>query len=110
MIDFGFAIHEDYTIDFDKSDMILANEVLKNEPSLHKCMQCGGCSGTCSAGAFTDFSFRKLNLLLRRGDVDDVRKAIEKCMLCGKCQLVCPRGVNTRNVILQIKRALTNLN
>jgi heterodisulfide reductase subunit C len=27
-------------------------------------------------------------------------------MLCGKCQLACPRGVNTRNVILTIQRAL----
>lgn len=110
MIDFGFTIHDDYTIDLDKADMTLANEVLLHEPSLHKCMQCGGCSGSCTAAAFTDYNFRKLHLLLRRGDINSVRSAIEKCMLCGKCQLVCPRGVNTRNVILQIKRALTKLN
>jgi heterodisulfide reductase subunit C len=25
-------------------------------------------------------------------------------MLCGKCTLACPRNVNTRNVILQIRK------
>jgi heterodisulfide reductase subunit C len=110
MNDFGFTIHKDLTLDLDKSDMSLAREVLMNEPSLHKCIQCGGCSGTCSAGAFTDFNFRKLHLMMRRGNVAFVKRAIKKCMLCGKCQLVCPRGVNTRNAILQIKLALTKLN
>ena len=27
-------------------------------------------------------------------------------MLCGKCRLVCPRGINTRGVVLLIKRKL----
>ena len=30
-------------------------------------------------------------------------------MLCGKCQLVCPRGVNTRNVILLIKKGISQI-
>jgi heterodisulfide reductase subunit C len=110
MNNFGFTIHRDATCDFDRSDLRLAKEVLTKEPSLHKCIQCGGCSGTCSAGAFTDFSLRKLHLMMRRGKIGYVRKAIENCMLCGKCMLVCPRGVNTRNVILQIRIALTKLN
>jgi heterodisulfide reductase subunit C len=110
MIDFGFKIHHDATLDLNKSDMSIAREVLANEPSLYKCIQCGSCTGTCSAGAFTDYNFRKIQLLMRRGEVSSLKKEIEKCMLCGKCQLVCPRGVNTRNVILQIKLALTNSN
>jgi heterodisulfide reductase subunit C len=110
MTDFGFNIHEDATLDLTRADLSIANEVLAEEPSLHKCIQCGGCSGTCSAAAFTDFNFRKLHLMLRRGNIGYVKNAIGKCMLCGKCLLVCPRGVNTRNVILQIKLALTKLN
>ncbi len=110
MINFGFEIHNDSTIDLNKGRLDIAHEVLKNEPSLHKCIQCGSCSSTCSAAAFTDYNFRKMQLLMRRGEITALKKAIEKCMLCGKCQLVCPRGVNTRNVILQIKLALTNLN
>jgi heterodisulfide reductase subunit C len=110
MIDFGFNIQKDTSLDLNRSDLRIAREVLENEPSLHKCIQCGSCTGTCSAAAFTDYNFRKIQLLMRRGEVSSLKKAIEKCMLCGKCQLVCPRGVNTRNVILQIKLALTNLN
>ncbi len=110
MIDFGFEILKDSTIDLTRANMDIAHEVLANEPSLHKCIQCGSCAGTCSAAAFTIYNFRKLHLLMRRGEITALRKAIEKCMLCGKCQLVCPRGVNTRNVILQIKLALTNPN
>jgi heterodisulfide reductase subunit C len=30
-------------------------------------------------------------------------------MFCGKCQLVCPRGVNLRNVILTLNRAIEQL-
>ncbi|HAD56734.1 MAG TPA: (4Fe-4S)-binding protein, partial [Alistipes sp.] len=26
--------------------------------------------------------------------------------LCGKCRLVCPRGINTRAVVMKIKREL----
>jgi heterodisulfide reductase subunit C len=110
MTDFGFVIHKDSTLDLDRSNMSIAREVLEKEPSLHKCIQCGSCTGTCSTEAFTDYNFRKIHLLLRRGEVTMLKNAIEKCMLCGKCQLVCPRGVNTRNVILQIKLAITNLN
>ncbi len=110
MIDFGFTIHKDNTLDMNKSDMHIAREVLENEPSLHKCIQCGSCTAACSAGAFTDYNFRKIQLLMRRGNVSNLKEAVDRCMLCGKCQLVCPRGVNTRNVILQIKLALTNLN
>jgi heterodisulfide reductase subunit C len=109
-MDFGFTIHSDASSDLNRSDMRITRKVLENEPSLHKCIQCGSCTGTCSAGAFTEYNFRKTQLLMRRGDIKALKNAIQKCMLCGKCQLVCPRGVNTRNVILQIKLALTNLN
>ena len=31
---------------------------------------------------------------------------LSKCMLCGKCRLVCPRGINTREIVLTIKKHL----
>ncbi|MBQ3174194.1 MAG: 4Fe-4S binding protein, partial [Alistipes sp.] len=34
---------------------------------------------------------------------------LNKCMLCGKCRLVCPRGINTRAMIMLIKRKLGDL-
>jgi heterodisulfide reductase subunit C len=36
----------------------------------------------------------------------EIESEIKKCMLCGKCYLACPRGVNTRNVIIQINKAI----
>jgi len=38
--------------------------------------------------------------------VSEIKEEMEKCMFCGKCQLLCPRGVKTRNVILNVKKAL----
>jgi heterodisulfide reductase subunit C len=110
MNDFGYTISKDNTIDFEKSDRSLAEIVLGKEPSLYKCIQCGSCTGACTAGAFTDYNFRKMQLLMRRGEVKMLQQAVDKCMFCGKCQLICPRGINTRNVIRQIRLALIKLN
>jgi heterodisulfide reductase subunit C len=107
---FGFTISRDNTIDYDRNDRSIADAVFSSEPTLYRCIQCGSCAGTCTAGSFTDYNFRRMHLLMRRGEVQNLRAAVEKCVLCGKCQLVCPRGVNTRNVIRQIRIALDKLN
>ena len=70
------------------------------------CIGCGGCTATCTAGNLTDFNFRKLHTLVRRGEYQGVYEQMNKCMLCGKCRLVCPRGINTRAVVMLIKRKL----
>jgi heterodisulfide reductase subunit B len=106
MKEFGFSITKDRQIDYDQNDQRLLNFVLENEPSFIVCISCGGCTATCSAGNLIDFNIRKLNILLRRGETEDLEREINKCMLCGKCMLVCPRGINTRNVILKIKEAI----
>ncbi len=110
MNDFGYNIIRDNSINYDLNDRSVADYVLEHEPTLHRCIQCGSCSGTCSAASFTDYNFRKLHLLLKRGENSILLQELSKCMLCGKCQLVCPRGVNTRNVIRLMKVALTKTN
>lgn len=107
--DFGFTVTEGRQIDLDKKDKRLAQFILDNEPSYAWCIGCGGCTSTCSTGNFTDFNIRKMNFLIKRGETELVKDQINACMLCGKCTLVCPRGVNTRNVILQIKNGLTKI-
>lgn len=102
---FGFGLTKGRQIDYDANDKKLCRFVVENEPSLLLCIGCGGCSATCTAAGFTDFNFRKLHHLLRRGEVFNLEKSMKNCMLCGKCKLVCPRGVNTRNVIFSLKRA-----
>lgn len=106
MTNFGYSISSDRQIDYDRNDHRLSRYLEEHEPSFKICMACGTCTATCSAGLFTDFSLREMIGNIKRGEIRRVRTEVEKCMLCGKCQLACPRGVNTRNVILTIQRAL----
>lgn len=106
MIDFGYNLNKDRQIDYDSNDRKVALFVKKNEPSFSICIACGTCTATCSAGQFTDFNFRKLMILVKRGETQKLKNEINKCMLCGKCFLACPRNVNTRNIILNIKKAV----
>jgi len=102
---FGYTISKIRQIDYDSNDKSIAEYILKMEPSFSLCIECGGCSATCTAGNYTSFSLREVHILIKRGENSQVRQIIRKCMLCGKCTLVCPRGVNTRNVITLAKKA-----
>jgi heterodisulfide reductase subunit C len=106
MANWGYSINKDNQIDFDKNSREYYYAVLKSEPSFAACIACGSCAGTCSAANFTDFSLRKINILISRGETKGLQSELQKCMLCGKCTLVCPRGVNTRNVILSLRTAI----
>ncbi len=103
---FGYTITRDRQIDYDANKHDISKIVAAAEPSLNLCISCGTCSATCSAALFTDFSLRHVILLLRRGETSGLAKEVAKCMLCGKCQLVCPRNVSTRNLIIQISKAV----
>ena len=105
MPNFGFNITKGRQIDYDNNDLSLYHFITEREPSFQLCIGCGGCTATCSAGNFTTFHFRKMHHLIKRGETDQLEEKIAGCMFCGKCKLVCPRGVNTRNVIILIKRA-----
>ena len=105
-MNWGFTIQKDNQIDFDSNNRSVYEDILKAEPSFVTCISCGSCAGTCSAGNFTDFSLRKIHVLVSRGEIKNLKAELDKCMLCGKCTLVCPRGVNTRNVLLNLKRLL----
>ncbi|MGB8489701.1 MAG: 4Fe-4S dicluster domain-containing protein [Bacteroidales bacterium] len=102
---FGFTLSRARVIDYDSNDRRVVEYILEREPSLRLCIECGGCSATCTAGNFTNFSLREILILLKRGENETVKNRINKCMLCGKCLMVCPRGVNTRNVIFIAKEA-----
>lgn len=96
---FGFTISKGRQIEYDSNDRSIAEFIYEKEPTFRLCIECGGCAATCTTANFTKFSLRELNILLKRGENEQVEKNIRKCMLCGKCSLVCPRGVNTRNVV-----------
>jgi heterodisulfide reductase subunit C len=102
---FGFTLSKPRVIEFDSNDRSIAEFIIEKEPSLKLCIECGGCSATCTTGNYTHFSLREIHILLKRGENELVKNKIRHCMLCGKCSLVCPRGVNTRNVIFLARQA-----
>lgn len=110
MINFGYTINRSTRIDYDKNSHAVADYVLEHEPSFACCIGCGCCTASCSAGQFTAFSLRKVQLLVHRGELARLEQETEKCMLCGKCQMVCPRGVSTRNVVMTIHKAVALYN
>lgn len=101
-MDFGFKISPSSTIDLDKVDLSLYDQLVRMEPDIRKCMACGSCSATCMASGYSGMSVRKVILNLQRGK--DVTRMLSNCMLCGKCSMVCPRGINTRHLILSLCR------
>jgi len=102
---FGFSLHKARVINYDSNDRSIVDYIIEREPSLKLCIECGCCSATCTTGNFTAFSLREINILLKRGENEEVKNKIKQCMLCGKCVLLCPRGVNTRNVVFLAKQA-----
>ena len=105
-MDFGFTITKPRVIVFDGNNLSRAEKLQALEPVLRACIGCGNCTATCTAGGITSFNIRKLQTMFRRGEYDTLRTEIDKCMLCGKCRMVCPRGINTRKVIVNLKRLL----
>jgi len=99
-MDFGFKINPSSVIDVDKVDRHMYYRLAKLEPTVKTCIGCGSCTATCTAGALSGMSMRKVLLALERGM--DVENMLSCCMLCGKCTMVCPRGINTRGAILNL--------
>ena len=110
MIDFGYHISYDNQIDYDNNNKSVAAYIRSKEPTFDLCISCGTCAATCSAANKTDFSLRKIIILIKRGEIAGLEEEIKKCMFCGKCQLVCQRSVNTRKLILYITRAMEKYN
>ena len=104
---FGFSISQTRSIDLDQVDFSHLDELKSIVPSFMVCINCGGCTATCSAQQFSDFNIRKIKTQFMQGQYDGLAKQLEKCMLCGKCTLVCPREVNLRNSVVAMRRILT---
>ena len=102
MIDFGYTLSKSRTLKIENLDDSRFKALLKLEPDAGKCIGCGSCTASCSAGVFTELSLRKVILSMQRGDEKEYLNQLQACMLCGKCMLVCPRGINTRHLILSI--------
>ena len=102
MINWNYKILSTRHIDLNKGDFRKSVAIFSEDERLRACIGCGGCTGSCTAAAITDFNFRKLHTLIRRGSYTGVKEEIDKCMLCGKCTIICPRGINTRKIFYRI--------
>ena len=110
MKNFGYKISKPRVIDLDNANLSLYKKLVRQVPSLERCMMCGGCTATCSVNNHTEFNLRKCHLMFRRGQLEGLTQELDKCMLCGKCGLVCPRGVNTRAVVQNMRILLGSTN
>jgi len=110
MNNFGFSISQPRSVDVGDNvqDQLLRLE--KRVPSFKRCISCGGCAATCTAGHFTSFNIRKIHSLYRWEEYEGLEEELQKCMLCGKCTLVCPRGVNLRDLVINLRKILSKQN
>ena len=110
MSNFGFSISQTRSVDVSDNvqDQLLRLE--KRVPSFKRCISCGGCAATCTAGYFTPFNIRKIHSLYRWEEYSGLEEELQKCMLCGKCTLVCPRGVNLRDLVINLRKILSKQN
>lgn len=92
----------------DGNDLTIAATVLRENTLLESCIACGNCAATCTAGNLTSFNLRKTQTMVRRGEYKGAYEELSKCMLCGKCRLICPRGINTRELVIMMKKQLQN--
>ena len=102
MKEFGYSLSPSSRVDLDKIDKTKQERLLALEPGFRKCMACGSCSATCSAGNFTDVSLRRAIAYIQNGQDLAALSLLKHCMLCGKCLVICPRGINTRNLIMNV--------
>ena len=103
---FGFNIATTRSINLDSANLFKSAALQELVPSYRYCIGCGACSATCSAASMTDFNIRQVHFKFSRGQYDGLVDELNKCMLCGKCVLVCPRGVNTRALIINMRKLL----
>ena len=110
MIHFGYSLQVNRQIDMDLNTLRILNYIRENEPSIDWCMSCGTCASGCTASATSDLSLRRMILMVRRGEEEELKETIFRCRFCGKCLNACPRGVNTRNVVFWMQQAVKNIN
>lgn len=102
MADFGYTLSPSARIDLNKAGSDRFRKLVRTEPDVLKCMACGSCTASCTAGVHSPTSVRNAILCLQNGREKEALSLLGGCMLCGKCTVVCPRAINTRHLVLSI--------
>lgn len=104
MAKFGYSLTPSSRVDLNKINKEKWNRLVALEPDVLKCMACGSCTASCTAGKFVRTSLRSAILYLQNGQEKEALEYIQSCLLCGKCIMVCPRAINTRHLLLSINK------
>jgi len=86
-----------------------ALNLLKENPSIYPCLQCGSCTAACSVSEFSkgDFNPREIieNALLGLKDKTfiDKKPNVWDCTLCYSCDEICPQHVRLTEIFLFLK-------
>jgi heterodisulfide reductase subunit C len=74
--------------------------------SLHACIQCGTCSGTCPLSVYMDYTPRRIIAMTRAGFKDEVLRSdtIWLCASCYSCTVECPKQIKITDVMYALKQ------
>lgn len=73
---------------------------------VHRCIQCGTCSGSCPLGAEMDHAPRALFALIRDGEMGIVLESNTPwyCVSCYQCMDRCPREIPVADIMYRLKQ------
>ncbi len=89
-----------------------AIQLIKQNPSLYPCLQCGTCTGKCPVSIFTEgeYNSRKLIQWILKGLKDkvviDMEPNVWQCTQCYTCAENCPQHVKLPDIILFLRNKL----
>ena len=75
---------------------------------IHKCIQCGTCSGSCPLSNKMDHAPRELFALIRDGEMGEVLSSDTPwyCTSCYKCTVRCPKGIPVTDLMYTLKQLI----
>jgi len=73
---------------------------------LHRCIQCGTCTGSCPVSYTMDISPRQVIALFRAGAIEEILRSrtIWVCASCYNCTVRCPSQIKITDLLYALKR------
>ncbi len=93
-----------------------ALQLVKQNPSLYPCLQCGTCTSNCPVSNYTtgEFNSRKLIQWVLKGLKDkiivDKKPNVWQCTQCYSCAENCPQHVDLPDIIIFLRNKLAEQN
>jgi len=73
---------------------------------IHRCIQCGCCSGSCPVSYAMDYSPREVIAMFRAGAIEPILRSrtIWICASCYQCTARCPEKIRITDLLYALKR------